>query len=190
VVGSLSMAVEYVVAGRRKIPGMLRVRAWSWTFEIDDSYDEDEDDVDDEAAYFEEGSLAIDEIRRSGNEEFYAFVTKHAGFVPKSVLTVRKAGWEFSRAAAEVLAAALDGVYFVDAAVEEHGLEPPVASIEAAKSVGELQARIEAASRQAAVFFERWAAQDAAARAEHDRLHPEDAALRERENDWSDVSDG
>ncbi|NUO52803.1 MAG: hypothetical protein HOV80_28490 [Polyangiaceae bacterium] len=111
---------------------------------------------------------------------------KHAGFAPKSVVTIRKAGWEFSGAAAEVLAAALDGVMFVDGLVEKSGVSrPPVSA--PAKSIEELQERIEAASREPAAFFARWEEAGRKAQEEHDRLHPEDAELRKKENDWSDM---
>ncbi len=176
------MALEYVVAGRRSLPGIVRLRPWSWVFSIDNEDVEDDDD----APIWDEGSFELDEIRRKGSAEFYAFVEKHAGFAPKSVVTIRKAGWEFSRAAAEVLAAALDGVLFVDGLVEDEGVERPPAT-PPAKSIDELQQRIEAASREAAAFFARWEEADRRAREEHDRLHPEDAELRRRENDWSDV---
>jgi hypothetical protein len=49
------------------------------------------------------------------------------------------------------------------------------------------KARIEAASREPAAFFERWAAVEAEAQAVRDRLAPAAAELRRKENDWSDV---
>lgn len=180
------MALEYVVAGRRPLPGLLRFRAWSWTFELQDTRDEDDEDYDHDAPMFDDGAFELVEIRPAGNAEYYAFVEKHAGFTPRSVLTIRTAGWDFSRAAAEVLAGALDGVLFVDGLVAEHGIEQ-VAATNPAKSVEELQSRIEAASREPATFFDRWAAAGAHAQAEHDRRNPEDAARRKRENDWSDL---
>jgi hypothetical protein len=153
------MAAEYVIAGRRPLPrGFFRLGTWSWTFSFEDTRSEDDEDYDDDAPMFDDGSFALDEIKRRGNAEMYAFVEKHAGFAPKSVVTIRKAGWDFSRAAAEVLAAALDGVCFVDTGVAEHGLEPPVDPAPPARSIAELQKRIEAASREPARFFARWEA--------------------------------
>ncbi len=178
------MALEYVVAGRRSLPGMFRLARWSWVFSIDCSDDEAEED--DDAPSWGEGSFELDEIRRNDGADFYTFVKRHAGFEPRSVITIRKAGWELSRAAAEVVAAALDGVMFVDGLVEEHGVEQPPAT-PPAQSIEELQARIEAAARAPAAFFERWEQAARRAQEEHDRLHPEDAELRSRENDWSDV---
>ena len=93
------MAHEYIVAGRRALPGAGRSSPWSWTFTFEDPHSKDDQDDDDEAAAFEEGSFELDEIRRSDNEELYAFVTKHAGFSPKSVVTIRKAGWDVWAAA-------------------------------------------------------------------------------------------
>jgi ribosomal protein L12E/L44/L45/RPP1/RPP2 len=181
------MASEYVIAGRRALPGgLFRLRTWSWTFEIEDTRSDDDEDYDHDAPTFDDGSFALDEIRRRGNDEMYAFVEKHAGFAPKSVVTLRKAGWDFSRAAAEVLAAALDGVCFVDALVAEHGLSPAVPPAAPARSILELQTRIEAASREPAKFFERWAAEDDAAQ-EEDRQDPPGASRRKKDNDWSDV---
>ena len=180
------MAYEYVIAGRRALPGgLLRLRTWSWTFAIEDT--RSEDDEEDDGEMFDDGSFALDEIRRRGNDEMYAFVEKHAGFAPKAVVTIRKAGWDFSRAAAEVLAAALDGVCFVDALVAEHGLSPAVPAAAPARSILELQARIEAASREPAKFFARWEAEDEAAQEEQDRQDPAGATRRKKDNDWSDM---
>lgn len=183
------MALEYVVAGRRALPGgFFRLRTWTFAFALEDERSEDDEDYDYDAPMFDDGSLELCEIRRRGNGDFYAFVEKHAGFTPQSVVTIRKAGWDFSRAAAEVLAAALDGVYFVDGTVEELGLEgAAIAATEPASSVAELEARIAAASREPARFFERWAEADRQAREEHDRRNPEDAKRRRKENDWSDL---
>lgn len=171
------MALEYIVAGRRSLPG-YRIKPWTWVFEIDCD--------DDDAMVFDEGSFELAEVRRRGNTDFYAFVEKHVGYAPKSVLTIRKAGWEFSRAAAEVLAAALDGVLFVDGLVDEQGIETVMAT-QPAKSIRELEERVEAASRDAETFFLRWEVDAAKAQADHDRLHPSDAVRRGRENDWSDL---
>ena len=170
------MAAEYVIAGRRPLPGE---GTWVWYFDL-----EDEDDDDDVVA-FEGGGFELCAIERSGNDDFFAWVEKRAGFAPESVVTIRKAGWEFSRAAAEVVAAALDGVYFID--VVEDALEPAVAPTAPATSTAELEARIEAASREPAKIFARWAAEEAAAQEEHDRKNPADAARRKNENDWSDI---
>ncbi len=179
------MALEYIVAGRRSLPAPPHARPWSWTFAVDDDEDDEASTNGDEVS-FDEGSFELEEIRSEGNDDFYSFVEKHSGFAPRSVITIRKAGWDFSRAAAEVLAAALDGVLFVDGLVEEHGVER-VPAADPAHSIDVLQARIEAASREPRRFFERWAAAEARAREEHDRRHPEDADRRARENDWSDL---
>ena len=182
------MAAEYVIAGRRALPGgILRLGTWSWSFAFEDARSEDDEDYDYDAPMFDDGSLQLAEIGRRSNKAFYASVEKHAGFAPKSVVTIRKAGWDFSRAAAEVLAAALDGVYFVDGAVTEHGLEPAVTPTAPARSLGELQARIEAASREPARFFERWAAAEATAQQEQDRRDPAGTSRRKKDNDWSDT---
>ncbi len=180
------MALEYVVAGRRRLPGgSFRFGTWSWVFEITDEAAEAAD-LDGTDALFEAGSCAIDEMKPS-QKEFWSWVEEQVGFRPSSVVTVRKAGWEFSRAAAEVLASALDGVYFVDGAVEEDGLHQPFEPAEPAGSLKELQHRIEVASTQAGKYFGAWAAADRLAQAEADRRDPAAAERRKHENDWSDL---
>jgi hypothetical protein len=146
------MADEYVIAGRRELPRSAGAEAWSFRLKLEDKRSEDVAGV----QVFEGGSFELDEIRRSGNDELFAFVEKHAGFVPKSVVTIRKASWEFSRAAAEVVVSALDGVHFVDALVAKHGLEKPLMPSEPAASLKELEERIESASRDATAFLQRW----------------------------------
>jgi hypothetical protein len=173
------MAAEYVVAGRRALPGLFRLRAWCWVFEL-----EQPDDEEDDESRFEDGACEVSEIPARGNADYHAYVAAHVGFAPKSVVTIRKAGWEFSRAAAEVLAGALDGATFVDTDPER---VYAVAATAPARSLEELKARIVVAAGEAAAFFERWAAEEARAQEEDDRLHPEDAELRRREDDWSDV---
>jgi len=177
------MAAEYVIAGRLPLPGgPLRLRTWSFTFTLEN----DDEDEDLDAELFEDGDCAIDEVKR-GEKNVWTWVEELVGFKPKSVITVRKAGWEFSQAAAEVLAAALDGVYFCDAEATPADVTQPFESAAPARSVAELQARIEAAAKQAGKYFRAW--QDAAERAQaaEDLRNPEGAVLRKRENDWSDL---
>lgn len=181
------MALEYVIAGRRRLPGgLFRFGTWSWMFEIVDGANQDAADFDPDAEQFEEGACAIDEIK-PGQKEFWSWVEKHVGFKPGSVVTVRKAGWEFSQAAAEVLASSLDGVYFVDGTVEEDGLHKPLEPAEPAGSLRELQRRIELASTQANKYFSAWAAADRRAQQEADRRDPAAADQRRKDNDWSDL---
>lgn len=175
------MALEYVVVGRRPVPRSPGRDPWTYDFEIAaDAIDDSLDDA------FEDGDCAIEELD-STQDEVWSWAEGHAGFKPRSVITIRKAGWEFSQAAAEVLSAALDGIYFVDGLVDEHGIERPFEKAEPAKSTSELERRIEIASTQASKYFEAW--ENAAKRAavEWERRNPESAALRKRENDWSDL---
>lgn len=175
------MAWEYVVVGRRPIPKRRKGQSlWLHTFEL---VDDEEDDADEA---FEEGDCAIDEID-SGEAECWSWAGRHAGFTPKAVVAVRKAGWEFSRAVAEVLAAALDGIYFVDATVDEDGIERPIEATAPASSTRELERRIELASKSPAKYFDAWRAQSERACREWAEQNPEDAAQRDRENDWSNI---
>ncbi len=175
------MSLEYVVAGRRRLPHGPR----PWTFELDGT----EDELDDHAAeLLDEGAFFLGEIVEAGNEDFFSWLTSVVGFKPRSVVSIDPAAWDMSRIAAEVLADSLDGVSFVDGLVDEHGLEYVSRQGVGADSLEELEARIVAAYHDPQPFLDRWAEVSAAAQAAREANDPEYRQAIRYANDWSDVS--
>src|SRR5689334_6720583 len=84
--------------------------------------------------------------------KYFSFVRKRAGFSPVSIVAISPAAFEFSECAANVIAAALDGVYFCDA-IPDHGPLPPLAKAGPVSSVEELEARLDDAFAKPAAFF-------------------------------------
>lgn len=113
--------------------------------------DEDEDDDDLEKETWDEGRCSIDQMIVEPGE-YFDFVSRRAGFAPTSIVAISPAAFEFSECAANVIAAALDGVYFIDALPNDEPLAP-LEKAEPVSSPEELEARLDAAFAEPAAFF-------------------------------------
>jgi len=112
---------------------------------------DDDQDEDDEAETWDEGSCSIDQMVVEPGE-YFEFVARRAGFAPASIVAISPAAFEFSECAANVIAAALDGVYFCDAIPDDRPTEP-LARAEPVSSPAELEARLDTAFAEPATFF-------------------------------------
>jgi hypothetical protein len=178
------VATEFVIAGRRPLPGSPDGRPWSATIEHFSGEDEDEDE--DEAAYsYDEGSCEIAEVSTAPGE-YLDFVAKRAGFVPTTIVSISPAGFEFSEAAADLIAAAIDGVYFIDTD-PEYGPYPPLLKPEPPHTLEELEQRLDAALHAPREFLVAQSARERAEAAEADRRDPAAAARRRKDSDGSDL---
>lgn len=183
------MAIEYVIAGRRPLPKGREDRPWSTVIEHlqdEDEDGDDEDDLDDDSEYsYDEGSCEIAEMSTAPGE-YLDFVAQRAGFVPTTIVSIAPAGFEFSEAAADLIAAAIDGVYFLDA-VPDHGPYPPLLMAEPPRTLEELEQRLGEALHAPREFLMAREARNRADAAEAARRDPAAAARRRADNDWSDM---
>ena len=143
------MAYEYVVAGRRSFPKQAKEQWSRWMAQGEE--DEEEEDEEDDDETWDEGSCSIDQMIVEPGE-YFDFVSRRAGFAPTSIVAISPAAFEFSECAANVIAAALDGVYFCDA-IPDDGPTAPLAKAEPVSSAAELEARLDTAFAKPAAFF-------------------------------------
>ena len=157
------MAVEYYVLARTPLPG----RSAPWSMVVEST----------------EGALAISEDTSDDTRQFVKELVPELSFEPKSVIRVRKGGWELADVVAEVIASALDGLVTDDVqggisldAQQIGASEPPA-------SLAELEERIRDAFTSPEPFLEAQEQREQRRRKAAADADPSSAT----ENDWSEL---
>jgi len=157
------MAAEYVVAGRRELPGGTNFGE-PWYYVLNN----------------EEGSLEVYQAAQRNEAELIDQADKILGWKPKSIVFVRKA-WELAEVVAEELAIALEGAVFCDVACEVSF--DAFEKAKPAASLPELEERLKSAFNNPGPFFEQ---REKESREEWKILLATDPTVI-RANDWSEV---